>query len=228
MLNEANCQKKCPSIFISSFKAMLQGFFIISNSIVFDAGGPQKFSVNTRTLGIKAAGHDCPEILVALAHHLDGDARGVIFRIAVHAGADAREGDAADPGFLRQPDRAAVAALQQLRLALITAMPHRAHRVDHPFGFEAKSRCDARFTGGTTTQLAAGFQQSRPRRPMYRPVHATAAQERGVGRVDDDIHVQIGDVVLDDLDHRQSSPVFRHPSPQHAALDRFLDRKSVV
>ena len=49
-------------------------------------------------------------------------------------------------------------------------------------------------------ERAALFEQARPRRAVYGPVHAAPAQQRGVGRVGDGVRVRARDVALYDTD----------------------------
>ena len=128
-----------------------------------------------------------------LLGHLDGPVR----RVAVDPRRDQREGHALAAVRRGQLQRGAVAGRQRLPLAAAAAMPHRPHRVDDVPAGQAPRTGDLGAAGGAAAQGAAFRQQGRPRRPVDGPVHTAAAPKRGVGGVDDGIHLPGGDIVAD-------------------------------
>src|SRR5438876_9606468 len=78
-------------------------------------------------------------------------------------------------------------------------MPYRPDRMDHMPGGQLVAPGDLRFSRFTAVELAALGQQLRPCCTMDGAVHATAAQQRVVGGVNDGIHHLLGDVALDDV-----------------------------
>jgi hypothetical protein len=74
--------------------------------------------------------------------------------------------------------------------------------VDDPLGRQAEPGSGHGRAGSKAVrqlrgaQLAAGFEQFRPGRPVDRAVHAATAQERGIGGVDNRIHRPGSDIAL--------------------------------
>ncbi len=50
-------------------------------------------------------------------------------------------------------------------------------------------------------QCAARLQQSRPGRPMDRPIHTTASEQRGVGGINNRIDLELRNIAFDYLNH---------------------------
>lgn len=96
------------------------------------------------------------------------------------------------------PQRIAVAGSQQFRFAVRAAAPDRAHGVDDEFCRQAIAPGELRFTCLAAAQQAALMQQLGAGGTMNRPVHATAAEQRRIGGVDDSIDFERGDVGLYD------------------------------
>ena len=142
--------------------------------------------------------HDVHQHVVLRQEATDGlrsDAKRLFLRVAVGAGGDQRKCDALAivlPGKLQG---AAVAGGQQLRLAGGSAVPHRAHRVDHIAAGQAVAPGELRLTGPAAVECAALGQQLRPCGAVNGAVHAAAAQQGFVGGVDDGVHLHAGDVV---------------------------------
>ena len=87
-------------------------------------------------------------------------------------------------------------------------MPHGAHRVDHILGGQFVPLGGFGLPGLTAVEDAALGQQLRARRPVDGPVHAPAPQQRGVGGVDNGVHVQFGDISGDDMQFHGGTPPF--------------------
>ena len=68
--------------------------------------------------------------------------------------------------------------------------------MDNPFGGQIKCRRDFGLPRFAAAQGAASLQQARPRGAVYGAVHPAAAQQRAVGRVDNGVRFQGGDISL--------------------------------
>ena len=110
-------------------------------------------------------------------------------RVAVDPGGDGAEVQGADAVGLRQKQAAAVAGGQQGRLPLLPALPDGTRRVDHIPGPQAVARRQLGPPPLAAPQRPALRQQLRPRRRVDGPVHPGAAQQRGIGRVDNGLRV---------------------------------------
>src|SRR5215831_10362126 len=131
-----------------------------------------------------------------------GDLRGQFDRIAVDAGADAREGQRGEAMLPGELDGGAIARGEELGLALATAVPDRADRVNHVSRGEAIAPRDPGLAGLAAAEAATFLQELRPRRAMDGPVHSAAAQQRGFGFVGYGVHRERGDVGLDRAESR--------------------------
>src|SRR5207247_8645368 len=114
-----------------------------------------------------------------------GNSGSLLERVVVRARADRRERNRANAMSRRERARRDVAAPQQLGVTPPPAAPHGTHRVDHVLGPEAVASREARLTGGATAQRPALLEQRWAGRAMDRTVHAAAAQECRIGRVND-------------------------------------------
>src|SRR5262249_42119854 len=123
-----------------------------------------------------------------------GDLRGQLDRIAVDAGADAREGQRGEAVLGGELDGGAIARGEEVGLTLAAATPDRADRVNHVSRGEAIASRDPGLTGSAATEATTLLQELRPRRAMDGAVHPPSAQQRGIGRVDDGMHRERGDV----------------------------------
>ena len=134
-----------------------------------------------------------------------------IGRKAVDARGDRREGDRAQAVRFGQCQRAGVSVGQQPLLVGIAALPDRPDRVDDVPGLQPVAARDLGLAGLAAAERAAFGEQLRPGGAMDGAVHAPAAEQGRLGRVDDGVHVEAGDVGLQDLD-----PV-RHASSSSSA-----------
>ena len=118
-------------------------------------------------------------------------------RITINAATDCREGDGFDAVFDSQREAVAITGSQQVRFAVIAAIPDRADRMNDEFRRQLVATRDFRFTGAATIERAAFFQQLRAGGAVYCAVNTAATEERGVGGVDDGIDLQRDDVGFD-------------------------------
>lgn len=86
-----------------------------------------------------------------------------------------------------QFETAPIATGQKVRLAMGTAVPDRTHRVEDPFGGETKAGRGFGVAGLAAMEFAASFQEFGACGAVYGAINASAAEERGVGRIDDGI-----------------------------------------
>src|SRR3989338_3275952 len=169
--------------------------------IIFLSGGSciGEFLIDGEIAGGEAAEAHLADRTELLQRRFDGfnrDPGGRFHRIAVDAGADARERNGMRAVIGGKPQQIAVAGSQQLRLALRTAAPHRPDRVDHESRRQAIAFGELRLARLAAAQQAAFLQQLRAGGAVDRPVHAPAAEQRGVGGIDDRIDLKRGDVAL--------------------------------
>src|SRR5215831_7919187 len=104
-----------------------------------------------------------------------GDLRGQLDGIAVDTGADAREGQRGEAMLAGELDGGSIARGEELGLALATAAPDRADRVNHVSRDEAIAARDPGLAGLAATEAATLLEQLRPRRAVGGPVHSAAA-----------------------------------------------------
>jgi hypothetical protein len=92
-------------------------------------------------------------------------------------------------------DRAVMAAAEQLRLAVLAALPDGADGVDDVLDRQPAGAGDLRVAGVAAAQRAALLQQLRSGGAVDRTVDPPAAAQAGVGRVDDRVGLGVlGDV----------------------------------
>src|SRR5947209_3836498 len=135
-----------------------------------------------------------------------GDCRGLLARVAERACGDRREGHALERVRGCQRERVAVARGQKLSLAPALSSPDRPDRVIHVGG--GQKTC-GRNDGLARRQprlvkrapnLKTLFEYARAARAVNRPVHAAAALQRAVGRVDHGVRSLPRDVADGDAD----------------------------
>ena len=108
----------------------------------------------------------------------------------------------------RDLETAPVARRQQLRLAVRPAAPDRADGVDHELRRQPEAGRDLRVAGVASAEEAAGGDELGTGGAVDGAVDASAAEERGVGGVDDRVDGELRDVALHDLELRH----FARPS----------------
>ena len=104
----------------------------------------------------------------------------------------------------RQAQRRAVAAGQQIVLAALAAIPHRADRVDDVLRRQPITAGDLGRSGGAAAERFAFLQQLASGGAVDRTIDPAAAQQRCVCRVDDGIDRERGDVGDHDLQSRRT------------------------
>src|SRR5262249_33206968 len=100
----------------------------------------------------------------------------------------------------RQRHRVTITSGQQFILALFSIAPDRTNRVNDPRSRETVTLGYLCLPCGTTSQPAALRQKFRTGGATDSAIHATTAQQRGVGGVDDGVHPLPCDVPFHDLD----------------------------
>ena len=92
--------------------------------------------------------------------------------------------------FPAQLDGAAIARRQRLIFAPVAAMPDRTDGMDHMPGRQPITPGDFGIAGLAAAKRAAFGKQFRPGRAMDRAVDPAAAEQRGIGGVDDGVNAQ--------------------------------------
>ena len=141
-------------------------------------------------------------------------------REGVDPAADRREGDRPRPGFHGELQRAAITRGQQLRLAVLAAVPHRADGVDHVARRQVVAAGQSDLAGRTAAERPALLEQLRAGGAVDRAVDASAAEQRRVRGVDDGVDLQSRDVVFDDPDPRAGLLGHGHDSSGNGLEDR--------
>ena len=126
---------------------------------------------------------------------------------------DRRENDrrrSRSPGTRSSADRArpraqrrAIAGREQIRLAARAAVPHRPDRVDDVFRRQVVAARDLRRAGGAAAERSAFRQQLPSGGAVDRAIDPAAAEQRGVGGVDDGVDRERGDVGDHDFELRR-------------------------
>ena len=119
----------------------------------------------------------------------------LILWIAKNAGGDQRKCHRLTAVLLRQRKAGAIAGGELFPLAVLTAVPHRAHGVDDVAARQAVRAGDLGLAGPATAQRPALLEQLRPRRPVDAAIHAATAQQRFLRRVDDGVYAHFRDVI---------------------------------
>ena len=145
-----------------------------------------------------------PDIARERPNLADRSRCGCVQRVAVDAAADCREGERPNAMLCRQPQRASIAARQELRLAVSAAAPYRTDCVNHVTRRQIEPRRDtavprrASHTWANFWNGATCLEQPRTRGPMNGAVHAPAAEHPLVGGVHDRVDHETRDVGVDD------------------------------
>ena|SRR6266849_3062918 len=160
---------------------------------------PQRAFQRREDIIAKTCKDDAIELLIAQDFAYCNFGR-LIDRISVHPTTDGRERDRANCVVNRQLKAVAITRGQQFRFATVAATPYRTDRMDHMPGRQPIAAGDARLAGRTAADLAAFLQQLGPGGAVDRAIDAAAAEESGVGGVDDGVDIELGDIGFDDLD----------------------------
>ena len=119
----------------------------------------------------------------------------LILWIAENTGGDQRKGDRFAAVLLRQRKARPVAGGELFPLAVLTAVPHRAHGVDDVAALQAVRAGDLGLAGPAAAQRPALLEQLRPRRTVDAAIHAASTQQRFLRRVDDGVYAHFRDVI---------------------------------
>ena len=117
-----------------------------------------------------------------------------------------------------QFERAAIARRQGLVLALAPAMPDRADGMDHMPRRQTIAPGDFSAAGLAATERAAFGEKLGSGHAMDGAIDATAAEQGGVGGVDDRLNAQARDVGDDDFQPRRADLARRETQAEAAAL----------
>lgn len=128
----------------------------------------------------------------------DCNRAGQLDGVAVNPRADRRKRDARHPALLGAPQAVGVGRVQEIRLAVVAAMPDRPHGVDDDLCRQVA--CDGGYgltcRAALRVHLAALGQYRRSARAVDCAIHTATAPQAGVGRVDDGINLKRRDVAL--------------------------------
>jgi hypothetical protein len=94
--------------------------------------------------------------------------------------------------------------------------------MDHEAGRKPIASGQSRFSGGTAADGAALGQQFGAGRPVDGPVHAAAAQQGGVGRIDDGIDFQSGNIALPNFDPGSNGGIHGFAPDSMFIFDEFV------
>src|SRR5262249_11848396 len=159
------------------------------------------------------------------ARSVDCDSDRKIQRVTVGAAADRGKADRRETVRYRKLERAPIARGEELRLAMAPASPHRSDRVDDVARGQSIAGRELRVSGRASSQRPALRQQLRARRAVNRSIYPAAAEQRRVGRVDDRVDGERGDVGLNGGKrgcHLSPTPAWGYssamasPNPTHA------------
>src|SRR6266849_2232872 len=131
----------------------------------------------------------------------DCDWRCELYGIAVRTGRDRRECDRPATELVRELDRAPMARSKQLGLAFAAAVPDRADRVEHMLYGQRPARGRLHVSRVAAAEPTTLLENRRPTRTVDRAVHAAAAEQAGIRRVDYRVDLLLRDVAEDELDH---------------------------
>jgi len=134
----------------------------------------------------------------------DRDPRRPIGGKPIDTGGNGRKGNRREAMGPAKPDRADVTRRQRFVLALVAGVPDRANGVNHVPRRQAIGSRDLGAAGLTTVERAAFGEKPRSRRAMDRTIHATPAEQRPIGGVDDGVNAQCRDVGDNDFEPRRA------------------------
>ena len=143
-----------------------------------------------------------------LANSVHRHAQRLILGVAEDAGGDQRKCHRLTAVLLRQRKARPVAGGELFPLAVLTAVPHRAHGVDHIFARQAVRARDLGLAGPAAAERPALLEQLRPCRTVDAAVHAASAQQGFLRRIDDGIHAHFRDVIANNFKRHGSIPQF--------------------
>ena len=132
----------------------------------------------------------------------DGDLCRVQDRKAIRAATDRGKRDGPNFVFNRDLQRVAITIREDFRFAATTSHPERADGVDDKTRRQIVSASEFRFAGLATAKCLTFRKKLRSRSAMNCTVNSAAAQQGRVGRVDNCVDIEPGDVAVDDVDLR--------------------------
>ena len=150
--------------------------------------------------GIEAGKDDAFEaaFFSAAFAYCDGDS--LRSRVAINTTTDRREGDGSEVMLFCQPQAGAITRGKQCRFAISALSPHRTDCVDDMFRRKPVAAGDSGFTCRASVETVAFFEQLRARGAVDGAVNTAAAEQRGVGCIDDGIHRKCHDIRLPDFE----------------------------
>lgn len=131
-----------------------------------------------------------------LAHSGNGHRNRKLDGIAIDTGADGRKCNGPQPELAGKLDGIPIAGRQQFRLAVGSAAPDGPHRVNDVLCREAIALGALGLAGLAAAQESAFMEQLRPCSAVDGAIDTAAAQKRGIGGIDDGVHLQQGDIGL--------------------------------
>ena len=126
--------------------------------------------------------------------------RCTVGRKAIRAGADRGESNRLNLMCDGQLQTIAITGGKQVVFIVFPIAPDRADGVNDMLCRKLMAGGDSGITRVATAKLSAFFEKSFTSRAMYRSIDAASAQERGIGSIDDRIHLQPGNVGIEDFD----------------------------
>ena len=118
------------------------------------------------------------------------------------ARANSGKGDAMAVVIASKPQAVLVAGRKQFVLTGAAALVDGPDGVNDVLCFQSVATGDLRLPDFTAREHAALLHESWPRGSMNRTIYTASSQERGVGSIDDRIHLKLNDVALPDSDPR--------------------------
>jgi hypothetical protein len=131
-----------------------------------------------------------------LADLTDCDLGGKLYRITENAGADAGESDAVNIIFDRDFKRTPITGCQQFGFIVVASAPNGAYRMDDEPGGKTVAFSQFSIAGMTAVQLPAFPQKLGSRGTMNSAIDTPAAQEAGIGGINDRIDRERSDIGL--------------------------------
>ena len=129
----------------------------------------------------------------------DGNPGGFFNRIAVDTATDGGERKRSDFFLCGQIQTVCIACGEQGAVRWHAAV-NRADGMDDIIGRQTKAGRYPGFTGGAPADLAAGGQQFRTGGAVDGAVNTPAAQQRGIGGIDNGTNLQAGDIAPDNFE----------------------------
>ena len=117
-----------------------------------------------------------------------------------------------------QSHRLPIAACQKAAFIRISALPNRPDGMDQEFSRQAVASGNARLSCRAPAKLFAICQEFRSRFEMNRSIHASAAKQRLVRSVYNDVDLEFRDIAVDKLNFAR----FSHLSPNRLRIDQMM------